>query len=83
MNLIIKIINALVNFIVTFINGLIKLLPDSPIDKINIEINNEMLAYLNWLVPINEILKMLTIFVGIYISYVAIAYILRFFKVIK
>lgn len=83
MNLIIKLINALANFIVTFINGFINLLPDSPIEKINFKFDNTLLSYLNWLIPFNEIIQILTIFVGVYLSYIAIAFILRFFKVIQ
>lgn len=83
MNLIIKLINSLVNFIVTFINGFINLLPDSPIEKINFKFDNTLLSYLNWLIPFNEIIQILTIFVGVYLSYIAIAFILRFFKVIQ
>lgn len=83
MNLIIKLINSLVNFIVTFINGFINLLPDSPIEKINFKFDNTFLSYLNWLIPFNEIIQILTIFVGVYLSYIAIAFILRFFKVIQ
>lgn len=83
MNLIIKLINTIVNFFVGFINGFIKLLPDSPIDKIQFKFDNTLLAYLNWLIPFNEILKIISIFVGIYLSYLAIAFILRFFKVIQ
>lgn len=83
MNLIIKLINALANFIVSFINGFINLLPDSPIEKIQFKFDNSVLAYLNWLIPFNEIIQIITIFVGVYLSYIAIAFILRFFKVIQ
>ena len=83
MNFIIKIINAFVNFIVSFINGFINLLPDSPIDKIQFKFNITLLEYLNWLIPFDEILQILFIFMGVYISYIAVAFILRFFKVIK
>lgn len=83
MNLIIKFINAIVNFFVNFINGFLDLLPESPIDKININLNNTFLSYLNWLIPINEIIQIMSIFAGLYLSYIAISFILRFFKVIK
>lgn len=83
MNYVIKFINAIVNFFITFVNGLINILPDSPIDKIKININNTFLSYMNWLIPINEILQLFGIFVGVYLAYLAIAFILRFFKVIK
>lgn len=83
MNLIIKVINMFVNLIVDLINFVINLLPDSPIDKINFTINNEFLSYLNWLIPFNQIIQILTIFIGVYLSYLAVAYILRFLKVVK
>lgn len=83
MNLIIKFINSLVNFFVGFINGFINLLPDSPIEKIQFKFDNSVLAYLNWLIPFQEIIQIITIFVGVYLSYLAIAFILRFFKVIQ
>ena len=83
MNLIIKFINSLVNFFVGFINGFINLLPDSPIEKIQFKFDNSLLAYLNWLIPFQEIIQIITIFVGVYLSYLAIAFILRFFKVIQ
>ncbi len=83
MDFIIKFINVIVNFFITFINGFINILPDSPIDKIRINFDTELLQYLNWLVPINEILQMLAIFGACYLAYLAVAFIFRFFKVVK
>lgn len=83
MNLIIKFINFIVNLFIGFINLLIDLLPNSPIENIKLNLDNELLQYMNWLIPINEILQLITIFTTCYISYLAISFIFRFFKVVK
>jgi hypothetical protein len=83
MNLIIKIINLLINLIIDFINLVIGVLPDSPFGHINFGFTKGYLAYINRLIPFNEILGLLGIAVTTYISYLAIAWLLRLLRVIS
>lgn len=83
MTFIVKFINFTLNLIVDCINSIINLLPESPFSDIKIMIDSSYLAYLNWIFPISEIITLLGSIAIIYISYMAISFILRLFKVIR
>lgn len=83
MTFVVKLINFVCNLFVDFINSIINLLPESPFSDIKLFIDSTYLAYLNWLFPISEIITLVGSIITIYLSYFAISFILRLFKVIR
>lgn len=83
MTFVVKFINFVCNLFVDFINSIINLLPDSPFSDIKIFIDSTYLGYLNWIFPISEIITLVGSIITIYLSYVAISFLLRFLKVIR
>lgn len=76
-NFIIDIINGALNGLVTALNFVLQLLPDSPFQSITLGPVAEYIGYVNWFFPIQEILLFLSVWLAAVLIYYAYTVILR------
>ncbi|MEG0075223.1 MAG: hypothetical protein RSD63_06395 [Eubacterium sp.] len=69
-NLLIDIVNGFIDGLITALNFILQILPDSPFRSVDLSFLQPYLANFNWLVPVRQIL----IFLGAWLSAVLIYY---------
>lgn len=78
------ILSMIMNFVITVVNIVLSLLPSCPFDKyITLALENQTLSYINWFIPVPEIIVVCEawlIVVGLYYGYQVI---MRWVKMIK
>lgn len=83
MNVIINGLNQIIAQIGGLITSLFNLLPATPFDSIYQYLNNDFFMYLNWIVPIPEILVFLVSWTTAVSLYYIVSLVLRWIKAIE
>ena len=84
LNVFLKLINIILNFIIDGLNFVLGVLPTSPFSHIDLGVNvNKYLSYLAWLVPIKFIVTITTLWLPCLLAYFGVSIILRWFKMIE
>lgn len=82
-----KILNMFIDGLVDAVNLAVSILPNSPfrdaIQSIQSRIGSEMLGYLNYFVPISEMVSILAVWVTSIMIYYLVSIIMRWAKVIS
>jgi phage-related protein len=84
-NLLIKVINQLIVAVADFIKTVINLLPDTPVPPAPSLPSDSpsLLSYINWFIPVSGIIVALGILLSAWVSYMLVAPLLRWLKIIK
>jgi hypothetical protein len=81
------IINLIIDSLVTAVNALINIFPDSPfkavIASIRTSYSSELLGYINYFIPVSEMLAILSVWVTAIVMYYLVSIILRWVKAIS
>ena len=77
-------LNGIADFFGGAIDKTINLLPDSPFLRLSeITLTNDILGFINWIIPVNEIVAILQLWVSAIVIYYAYSAIMRFTKMIQ
>lgn len=83
MSFLIEFVNFLIESFVDIGNIIFGLLPDSPFKNIDKALDKTFLGYINWVLPIGEIIEILTIWAAAVAIYYTVSNILRVIKSIE
>jgi hypothetical protein len=79
----ISFINKLISGLSLALSSIVSLLPDSPFKDINVSLDSNLLGYLNWMFPIDDMLSVLTLWVSSILIYYVYSIVLRWVKAIQ
>ena len=83
MDLIINFINLLINKICSFFTYIVGFLPQNPFANLEFTGIEEYLGYLNWIIPVGTISKIITLWLGAIAVYYIYSIALRWVKAIN
>lgn len=83
MSILIDFGNFLIKSFVNIANLLFSILPNSPFKNLNSSLDSTFLGYINWILPISEIIEISILWVGCIAIYYTVSNILRIIKSIE
>lgn len=83
MSILIDFVNFLIKSLVNIANVLFSILPDSPFKNLNSNLDSTFLGYINWVLPISEIIEISVLWVASIAIYYTVSNILRVIKSIE
>lgn len=83
MDILISFCNFLIESIANLFNSIINLLPKSPFLDISLAPIQEYLGYMNWIIPVGAIKKIVTLWLGAIAVYYIYSIVLRWVKAIE
>lgn len=80
-------VNTILEGLVLVVNSLVSIFPDSPfksaIDSVTTGLGSTLLGYVNYFIPVSEMLSILSVWVAAIVFYYAISTILRWVRAIS
>lgn len=83
MGILIDFANFLIKSFVSISNIIFSLLPDSPFKRLNEALDQTFLGYINWVLPISEMIEILVLWAAAVAIYYTVSNILRLIKSIE
>lgn len=83
MGILIDFVNLLIKQFVNVSNLIFGILPDSPFKSLNNSLDKTFLGYINWILPISEMLEILVLWAAAIAIYYTVSNILRLIKSIE
>jgi hypothetical protein len=87
MNVFENIINTIIDGLVAAVNAILSILPDSPfaapIEMISATVGSEILGYVNYFIPISEMVAILFTWLGAILIYYSVTIVMRWAKAIS
>lgn len=83
MGILIDFVNLLIEKFVSISNIIFGILPDSPFKSLNAALDKTFLGYINWILPISEMIELLVLWAAAIAIYYTVSNILRIIKSIE
>lgn len=83
MGILIDFVNLLIEKFVSISNIIFGILPDSPFKNLNASLDQTFLGYINWILPISEMIELLVLWAAAIAIYYTVSNILRIIKSIE
>lgn len=83
MSFLIDFVNFLIKSLVNIANVIFSILPDSPFKSLNSALDQTFLGYINWILPITEMIEILLLWTASIAIYYTVSNILRVIKSIE